>query len=137
LFIGILFTHFSVQANIDTVIVGQNNSLSFSPANFTVNMGDTVRWVWESGFHTTTSTNIPTNAASWNSPMTSATQSFTYVPTELGMYSYVCTPHSGSMKGSFTVVCNIDTSVYSNNDTLIANADNISYQWVDCNNNYM
>ena len=136
-FLSILLINLSVKAHIDTVLVGPNNSTSFSPANFTMNMGDTVRWIWESGSHTTTSTNIPTSALSWNSSMNSSVQSFTYVPSEIGTYNYVCTPHSSVMKASFTVICNIDTSVYSSNDTLISNASNVNYQWVDCNNNYI
>ena len=47
-------------------------SFYFTPGNLNVNVGDTVRWVWDNGSHTTTSTTIPAGAATWDSPMTSS-----------------------------------------------------------------
>ena len=57
-----IILQFNLSANVDTVIVGPNNSFTFSPANFTMNLGDTVLWIWSSGSHTTTSSSIPAGA---------------------------------------------------------------------------
>jgi plastocyanin len=137
--IAILFslTHFSTKATIDTVLVGPNNSNSFSPSNFTMNLGDTVLWIWSSGSHTTTSTsNIPAGATSWDSPMTFNSTSFMYVPAVVGTYNYLCTPHSAVMRGTFRVVCQLDTNVNQNGNTLTAVATQGSYRWVNCDSNY-
>ncbi|MCX6306354.1 MAG: T9SS type A sorting domain-containing protein [Bacteroidetes bacterium] len=76
----------------------------FSPATVSVNVGDTMRWVWSEGTHTTTSTPgaIPSGAASWDAPITSTATSFEYKVTKAGSYAYVCTPHAPGMAGSFT-----------------------------------
>lgn len=80
-------------------------NFSFSPSSLPlVILGDTIRWVWISGSHTTTSTTIPPGAAIWNSPITSAVPSFEYIPTVAGTHNYKCTPHAaGGMIASFVV----------------------------------
>lgn len=129
--------HFTTKANVDTVLVGPNSGFTFSPSTFTMNLGDTVLWIWSSGNHTTTSTsNIPAGATSWNSPMTSTSTSFMYVPAVVGTYNYLCTPHASFMKGSFTVVCQLDTTVNQSGVTLTAAASQGSYRWVNCDSNY-
>ena len=77
----------------------------FTPASISnVKVGDTVRFHWVSGTHTTTSTTIPAGAATWNHPISSSSQTYDYVPTVLGTYNYKCTPHAAmGMVGSFTV----------------------------------
>jgi plastocyanin len=79
-------------------------NFSFSPASLSgVVLGDTIRWVWQSGTHTTTSTTIPVGAANWNSPITSTVTSFEYRVTVTGTYNYKCTPHASmGMVGDFT-----------------------------------
>ncbi len=99
--ITLLTLGFTAKATIHVVSV---SNFAFSPANLTsVIVGDTVRFTWVSGTHTTTSVtqSIPANAAVWNSPITSANPTFDYKVTVAGTYSYVCTPHAGSMTGSF------------------------------------
>ncbi len=90
----------NATATIQTVTVA---NFSFSPASFTIALGDTVQWVWSNGSHTTTSGTIPSGAATWNSSMTSSTTTFTYIPTVSGTYNYVCTPHAPNMAGTFVV----------------------------------
>jgi len=83
----------------------QQNGNTFSPANLTVNIGDTIIWQWTSGSHTTTSVNIPAGAATWDSPLTQGNASFQYIPGEPGVYDYHCTPHAAmGMTGSFEVL---------------------------------
>jgi plastocyanin len=81
-------------------------NFNFTPDNIQdVKIGDTIRWVWEGGSHTTTSTTIPAGAAMWDSPINSVTTSFDYVPVVAGLYNYKCTPHAAmGMLGSFTVL---------------------------------
>lgn len=91
---------FNTRAAIHEVMVSSNQ---FSPNSLNVNVGDTVRFIWMNGNHTTTSVSIPVGAAPWDSPMTSAVTQFDYKVTVAGSYGYKCTPHAfGGMVGSFT-----------------------------------
>ncbi|HRY32192.1 MAG TPA: dockerin type I domain-containing protein [Bacteroidales bacterium] len=78
--------------------------LTFSPAVLeNVIVGDTIRWVWTSGFHTTTSSEIPSGAEAWDAILSSSSQVFEYAVQIPGEYLYVCTPHEiMGMVGSFT-----------------------------------
>lgn len=76
----------------------------FEPSNLTVEVGDTIRWVWIEGHHTTTSTTIPSGAQSWDSPITSAVTSFEYRVEVAGVYTYRCVPHSSVQTAQFTAV---------------------------------
>lgn len=105
-FIALLTIGFSAKATIHIVSVAD---FSFTPANLTsVIVGDTVRFTWVSGTHTTTSIaqSIPANAAVWNSPITSANPTFDYKVTVAGTYTYVCSPHAPGMAGQFTATAN-------------------------------
>jgi len=54
--------------------------------------------------HTTTSSNIPFGAATWDESVNTANPFFEYIITTDGQYDYVCTPHvSMGMVASFTV----------------------------------
>ena len=67
----------------------------------TINVGETVRWVWDSGFHSVQS--IAGSAEVWNSPVTS-TVGFTFDHTfnAPGMFPYHCSIHAG-MVGTVVV----------------------------------
>lgn len=84
------FTILGVKATIVTVMQQGN---TFDPANISVTVGDTVRWIWTSGFHTTTSADIPTGAAAWDSELSAEVTQFDYAVKVAGTYNYVCTPH--------------------------------------------
>ena len=92
-------------ATTHTILVGQGNSITFSPNSITtVIIGDIIHWEWVSGFHTTTSQTIPSGATSWTNSITSTSTSFDYAVTTAGDYTYQCNPHGGSgMVGSFKV----------------------------------
>jgi plastocyanin len=76
----------------------------FTPADASINLGDTVLFTWINGSHTTTSRTIPSGAAAWDHPMNNGSTSFQYVPTVAGVYNYVCVPHeSMGHIGKFTV----------------------------------
>lgn len=93
---------FASLAKAATIMVTVTN-FSFTPANFTANVGDTVMWMWSAGSHTTTSLTVPTGAATWSNPMNSTNTMFMYIITKAGNYTYWCAIHTSSMEGSFTV----------------------------------
>ncbi len=115
----------AVNATIHQVSV---QNFQFTPATFNAVVGDTVKWTWIDGSHTTTSDNIPTGAASWNNPMNSNNTSFQYKITVAGTYSYHCIPHQAfGMVATFTVatmpvtLVNFGvTSTAGNNNALIS-----------------
>src|SRR3972149_2724295 len=68
-------------------------SSSFSPNSITVNVGDTVLWMWETNFHSSTSTSVPVSANAWDSGTLNSGATFKYVVSVAGEYKYKCTPH--------------------------------------------
>lgn len=77
---------------------------SFTPSSLTIPLGDTIVFNWVNGTHTATSTSVPAGAAPFDAPISSGSVILTYVPTKVGNYAYICTPHSSmGMTGSFTV----------------------------------
>ena len=65
----------------------------------TIRVGDTVQWVWDSGFHTSTSVNgIPEQ---WNSGMLGPGGRYSHTFTNVGTWHYYCQPH-GSDNGNRT-----------------------------------
>lgn len=71
----------------------EQQGLTFSPQTLTVQVGDTVRWVWSAGSHTTTSGDIPAGALPWDNPLNQNNTEFEYVVEMAGVYNYHCTPH--------------------------------------------
>jgi len=65
----------------------------FRPSTLNAVVGDTVTWVWRNGMHTTTSTNIPPGARSWDAPIDSTNTRFRIRLRVAGTYSYQCTFH--------------------------------------------
>jgi plastocyanin len=93
----------SFKSNAAIVMI-EVEDFEFNPAIFTVNVGDTIMWMWDEGSHTTTSTAVPSGAASWDSPINQSSPIFMYVATVAGSYDYHCVPHSSmGMLGHFTV----------------------------------
>lgn len=108
LLLAILFTAPALFPRVIVVTVGPNGTRTFDPANITnAVVGDTIRWVWSSGTHNTTSTTIPSGATSWASPIDGTNQTFNYKITVPGTYNYVCTFHAAmGMTGSFIAAPN-------------------------------
>ncbi len=101
----------SISNNINaTVHVVQVANYQFTPANVSdVAVGDTMRWVWVSGNHTTTDdpatqsgNSLPAGAATWSAPMDTLHPTFDYAVTVAGTYKYWCIPHAPGMAASFT-----------------------------------
>jgi len=69
----------------------------------TIQVGDTVKWVWVEGTHTTTSNGIPFVAQTWSVELNQFNTSFTYVVKGGGVYNYISVPDAPLMGGSFVV----------------------------------
>ena len=93
-------------ATTHTITAGAGGGTSFAPSSgVTVSIGDTVKWVWVTGTHTTTSVTVPAGAATWSSNLNSGSTSFIYVPTVVGTYDYQCNFHASmGMTGTFSVI---------------------------------
>jgi len=87
-------------------------NFSFTPVKTHVSPGDTVRWVWSSGFHTTTSD--PTSPKSWNSPTLTGVGQFFDVAFALadgpGPFPYHCSFHPTVMFD--TIFVNVPATVH-------------------------
>lgn len=82
-------------------------SFMFTPVNTNAVVGDTIKWQWLDGSHTTTcdgtnGSSRPAGAPSWSSNMNSSSQTFMYKITVAGAYHFVCIPHSPDMAGNIT-----------------------------------
>jgi len=78
------------------VTVGDN---FFSPANVTIQVGDTVRWNNAAGGN---SHNVTANNGSFASP-TSSSFTFSHTFNSAGSVDYRCTIHASQMKGTITI----------------------------------
>jgi plastocyanin len=93
----------------DQVVAVGDGGLNFSPEEFTVSVGDTVRWVWESSNHNVVPDEVPSGTDWEGSPgapgeLRDEGFAFEHTFTTSGEYSYYCNPHrSAGMVGSFTV----------------------------------
>jgi plastocyanin len=115
------------KATVHTVSV---LSSSFSPALVNVEVGDTVKWIHTGGSHTTTSTAVPSGAATWDSPITPNVTMFSYKVTEAGTYDYICTPHGFTGQIIATIPTGIespDASVNFNVYSIRPSVFNIEY----------
>ncbi|MDQ3022597.1 MAG: T9SS type A sorting domain-containing protein [Bacteroidota bacterium] len=96
----------NTQAESATVTITVAN-FQFTPNNTSVTVGDSIKYQWLNGFHTTTcdgvfpGTSLPAGAATWDTPMDDLHPVFIYVVTVPGTYNYVCIPHAPGMAGQF------------------------------------
>ena len=93
-----------------TVQVGPGGSMSFfdqksGSSTTTIHVGDTVQWVWVSGFHSTTSGTCAgacTPDGQWDSGSGSG-MTFTHTFTRAGSFPYFCLVHQSAMQGMVVV----------------------------------
>ncbi|HZG00773.1 MAG TPA: T9SS type A sorting domain-containing protein [Chitinophagales bacterium] len=130
----------AVHATVWTI---QVMDFQFVGTPFVVQVGDTMRWEWVNGTHTTTAVGYPAGATPWNSPITAANPVFEYVVTAPGGYAYVCSPHASIMQATFFAEaaggpCDFVPEITPANlilcpgttDTLFASpSDDGAYQW--------
>lgn len=92
------------------VQVGPGGSLSFvdqqsGTSTTTIHPGDTVQWVWVSGFHSTTSgtcTGACVQDGRWDSGAGSG-MTFSHTFAQAGSFPYFCTVHGSAMQGMVVV----------------------------------
>ncbi len=131
-FIVLLLVSFATKATKHIITVA---NYQFTPMNIpNVYIGDTMRWVWVNGSHTTTcnqnldpSTSHPTGAANWSSSINSTNTSFEYKVTIAGFYIYVCLPHTPDMVGTFTA--SAVTPVKISSFSLAGNKEKVQLKW--------
>ena len=78
-----------------THTVNQVN-LTFDPDEITINVGDTVEWIWSSGIHTVTNgldLADPDLGTLFDEPLTAANPVVSYAFTAAGDVPYLCRPH--------------------------------------------
>jgi plastocyanin len=86
-----------------TVLVGHDDGLTFEPASITIQPGDTVAWVWESGLHTVTSGTPEQPDGVFDSGLAIVPFTFFYTfPTD-GTFPYFCEVHGKMMSGTVIV----------------------------------
>jgi plastocyanin len=75
-----------------TVLVG-NSGFNFSPSSVTIHPGDTVRWNFSSGGHSTTSGTPGNPTGLWDSGIRGQGAMFSRTFNTVGTFPYFCTPH--------------------------------------------
>ena len=112
-----LFTLFAaliiLKASFATIHVVTVSNFQFNPASVNAVVGDTIKWVYQDGFHTTTSTAIPNGAATWDAAMQQAGATFLYKLTVAGTYNYECSIHPAQMQGILTVTGSLPVQLSS------------------------
>jgi plastocyanin len=114
-----LFSLFTITCSLfaATQDVHVGVGFTFAPNDVTINAGDTVHWIWDTGGHSTTSTTAPGGCTAggtdpWDSTVLMMGATFDHIFGTAGDYSYKCIPHCGmGMTGivrvvDFDIVCN-------------------------------
>ncbi len=120
---AIFFSPDKVNATTFTIQVADN---FFNPASQNATVGDTIffQWVGPTRSHTATcnpgvdpSTSLPGGAATFNQPINSGSQTYSYVLTVAGTYNYNCQFHAPSMAGTLNVSAGVVTYAWNRIDS--------------------
>ena len=85
--------------------------LTFTPQNVTINVGDTVHWVWAANGHSTTS-GVPGNPDGlWDSGVQNTGFTFDRTFTTAGTFNYFCSPHGSCCGMIGSVIVNAPDTV--------------------------
>ena len=104
-------TRTPVPTQMATVQVGAGGGNVFmdqqsGSSTTTIHVGDTVQWVWVSGFHSTTSGSCSGGGClpdgKWDSGVGSG-MTFSHTFTQAGTYPYFCSAHLAMMQGTVVV----------------------------------
>jgi len=90
----------AATVNVD---VGPNGFMQFSPNPATINVGDTVQWIWRSTFHSVTSGVPGSPNGDFDSSIHSPAFTFSHTFSVAGSFPYYCRQHGASMTGSVQV----------------------------------
>src|SRR5947209_14829245 len=121
------------SATTHTVLVGPNQLLIFQDqppdptgSTLTVNVGDTVQWMWQGMHHSTTSGSCATGTCvpdgKWDSGVHDAPNNFSFTFNQAGTFPYFCSIHGTSfqMRGTVKVVAAPDFKLQISNSPLTA-----------------
>jgi plastocyanin len=119
-FMGCLWSATAAETNV-TVNSGSYPTYgSFNPPNVAINVNDSVRWVWNGNYHSTTDDTTP---PFWDSGLQNTGYTFTNVFTSAGHFPYECSFHyfqgsvnvatTGNIPPSVTITNPADGSVFS------------------------
>jgi plastocyanin len=89
--IAIMFITVAKANSATHLVTVQNFSLTPDVVNAVV--GDTIKWVWLNGNHSSTSGTIPIDASPWDVNLNSSNTSYLYVLEFPGDYYYFCRLH--------------------------------------------
>lgn len=89
----------AASAAVEVVEVGKNNLNTFTPAKITISPGDSIRWQWVSGAHTTTRD----GADGWDQEISAVNQTYERPFPNAGTFTYYCKPHKSFMTGEIVV----------------------------------
>ena len=97
----------SINIGAQTTVTVKVEDFKFVPKDITITAGDTVKWVWVNGDHTTTSDSTA-GVDSWDSPINQGNPTFSFVIKYPGKHLYHCKFHGNvnevGMAGSITVL---------------------------------
>tara|TARA_B100001758_G_C18334968_1_gene571037 strand:- start:1 stop:1302 length:1302 start_codon:yes stop_codon:yes gene_type:complete len=104
LFVSLYLFANSNTISAQTLHVINTQGMTFSPANITINAGDTVVWNNTSGYHNVNGTQntFPNNPEDFGNSLGSS-WTYTHVFNTAGDYDYQCDPHLPGMVGTITV----------------------------------
>ena len=97
-----LFVSPETQAATVTVHVGPGGSMTFSPGEISIAVGDTVEWVWESNFHSVTSGTGGIPSGDFDSDIQTVPFTFSHTFLAAGNFPYFCIVR-GTMTGTVHV----------------------------------
>lgn len=134
-----LYSAIVLSPNATTWTVTVSNYV-FTPSSVTAVQGDTVKWQWSLGSHTTTSGSCTagcTSSGLWSAPISSFSPTFSRVFSDSpGLFRYFCIPHGDlfGMYASVNLVAppSVNTVPYSTTPTRITTANqgvNASVSW--------
>lgn len=92
----------SIDENLTLYDLSWQNSSVSTNQQLTIQIGDTVRWTWDSGGHNLRSTS---GVETFDSGFIDSSPGFQFqwVFTQTGSTQYVCDPHPNTMFGTITV----------------------------------
>jgi plastocyanin len=127
------FSLLSAQATTFQVQVGMGG-LKFTPQNITINVGDTVQWVWVASGHSSTSGTPGNPDGMWDSGILNSGATFSHTFTAAGTFPYFCMPHGlcCGMVGSVIVNQVIDTVTITRAQYTVASSQ-LTVQATDSN----
>src|SRR5262245_7929258 len=111
-------TSTTMGSTLHIVMVGPNNMLIFDPATLPIHVGDTVRWVWASSFHSVVSGTVdalgnrmpdgkfcsPNNTACDTLQTSNTDAKYEHTFDTAGNFPYYCAPHGNlGMVGTIEV----------------------------------